>query len=79
MAGNCISLPIQSELQVFSSILKMFALAGDLLQIRSQVLSFRGENTHLGGRIFVFITCLKQNFLGVIKSWGALPPNAPRG
>jgi len=37
-------------------------------QDRSQVLKFGEEkNRHLGGKIFVFILCLKQSFLGTPK------------
>ena len=52
-------------------------------QARSQVLGFGGKNTSLGGKIFVFIVCLKQVFLrttkfGVAKKiLGELAPNAP--
>jgi len=39
-------------------------------QARSQVLGFGGKNTSLGGKIFVFIVCLKQVFLRTTKFGG---------
>jgi len=52
-------------------------------QARSQALRFGVKNTFYGGKIFVFILCLKQIFMGTTKfgvaqkNGGTLPPNAP--
>jgi len=47
---------------------------------------FEGEIRFKGGKIFVFVVCLKQTFLGTKKFGevqkkfrGPLPTNAPRG
>ena len=45
--------------------------AWTLLQVRSQVLTFGGENLFLGGKILVFMICLKQIFLGTTNFGGA--------
>jgi len=44
-------------------------------QARSQVLKCGGQNTVLEGKIFVFITCLKQIFRGT--KIGGSPPRMP--
>jgi len=51
-------------------------------QARSQVLGCRGGKTCLGGNIFVFIICLKENFLCTIKFWEKqkiVVEHSPRG
>jgi len=40
-------------------------------QARNQALRFEGQNAFLGGKIFVFIICLKQIFLSTTKFGGA--------
>jgi len=69
--------------QIWAALRKLFAPPGDpswlrawqppkmcRVHARSQVLSFLGKNTHLGGKIFVFISCLKQIFPGHNQIWG---------